>query len=59
MPIVTGYVPKALWGATAEQRPAAHPLTDVAETFVPKPRKPPKPKKRAFGDKQPGAAFRK
>jgi hypothetical protein len=60
--ITTGSAPKALIPAMAgvtEQAPAHEPLSEVAERFVPKPRKPPKIKKRAFGNKEPGAAFRK
>lgn len=62
MPITTGSAPRALipaMNAVTEIGPDREPLTDVAERLIPKPRKPPKIKKRAFGEKQPGAAFRK
>lgn len=60
--ITTGSNPKALIPAVkpvVETGGASEPLTDVGERFIPKQRKPPKIKKRAFGQKQPGAAFRK
>jgi len=62
MPITTGSVPKALVAGVrpnVETGPDSEPLSAVADRFVPKPRKPPKIKKRAFGAKEPGAAFRK
>lgn len=62
MPIMTGATPLALPGGmsavTSQDKPAA-PLTAVDEKFIPKPRKPPKIKKRAFGPPQNGAAFKK
>lgn len=60
--ITTGSHPKALVGSVASNVETESPetaLTDVANRFIPKARKPPKIKKKAFGDKQPGAAFRK
>lgn len=59
MVITTGSHPKALWGQSAEQRPDTAPLTQVADAFVPKDKKPPKIKKKAFGASAPGAAFKK
>lgn len=62
MPILTGSTPLALPGGmnavTSQDSPKA-PLTAVDEKFVPKPRKPPKIRKRAFGPPQQGAAFKK
>lgn len=60
--ITTGATPLALPGGMSgvtKEASDKEPLTDVAERFIPKPRKPPKIKKRAFGPSQPGAAFRK
>jgi hypothetical protein len=62
MPIVTGSHPKALvpgMRANVETNAPGEALLSVREKFVPKPKDPPKIKKKAFGDKQPGAAFRK
>lgn len=62
MPILTGTHPKALTPGmepNVETNPPNEPLADVASKFVPKPRKPPKLKKRAFGPSEPGAAFKK
>lgn len=62
MPIFTGSHPKALipgMAANVETNGPTEPLEAVRDKFVPKPKKPPKIKKAAFGVKQPGAAFKK
>lgn len=63
MPILTGSHPKALSGpysGVAQEGPANEPLINSIDHDIPKAnKKPPKIKKRAFGDKHPGAAFRK
>lgn len=63
MVITTGSTPKALApgasGVVAQTGPDNQPLTEVAERLIPKVKKSPKVKKRAFGASQPGAAFRK
>jgi len=62
MPITTGAHPLALPGGMSgvtAQASSQTPLDEVANRFIPKPRKPPKIKKHAFGAKQPGAAFKK
>lgn len=62
MPIMTGAHPKALIAAMARNVETAgdnEPLAQVADRFTPKPRKPPKMKKAAFGPPQHGAAFKK
>lgn len=60
--ITSGATPLALPGGEAgvtKEAPDREPLTEVAERFVPKERKPPKIKKHAFGPPQAGAAFKK
>lgn len=62
MPIMTGAHPLALPGgmnAVSSQDSPQSPLTAVDEKFIPKPRKPPKIRKRAFSPPQQGAAFKK
>lgn len=60
--ITSGATPLALPGGQSgvtKEAPDTEKLSDVAERFIPKDRKPPKIKKHAFGPSQPGAAFRK
>lgn len=62
MPIITGSHPKALIPgvrANVETGSPEEPLVSVKDRFVGGDKKPPKIKKKAFGAKQPGAAFKK
>ncbi len=60
--ITSGATPLALpggMGSVTNQADPREPLVSSALGNTDKTRKPPKIKKKAFGDKQPGAAFRK